>query len=77
VKLPFDRARMRERNRLDLIDEIEQAAKMTPAERFLQSLDLSELCLALARGTPGAQPASDPLEEKARAWTLPRIGRSG
>lgn len=76
VKLPFDRARMRERNELDAIDELEQAAKLTPEERFTQALDLSELCLSLARGNPTGTPPSETLAEKARLWTLPRVGYS-
>ena len=74
MKLPFDRARMRERNQLDDIDELEQAAKLTPAERFTRALDLSEFCLSLARGNPAGAPPSETLAEKARVWTLARIG---
>lgn len=75
MKLPFDRARMRERNRLDDAGEIEQAARLTPAERFTRALDLCELCLSLARGNPtGFVPASETLAEKANLWTLRRIG---
>lgn len=75
MKLPFDRRRMHERNRLDDIDEIEQAARSTPAERFIRALDLCELCIGLARGnSTGVGPPSTTLEEKANLWTFRRIG---
>lgn len=68
MRLPFDRDRMRERNRLDDIDEIEQAARQTPSERFAAGLALSDLAIAMLRGNPDA-PVLDrleDLEEKAR-----------
>ena len=75
MKLPFDRTRMRERNLLDDIDEIEQAARLTPEERFTRALDLCEFSLSLARANPeGVAAPSETLEEKARLWTLPRRG---
>jgi len=73
MKLPFDREAMRERNLLDDIDEIEQARRMTPEQRFAAELDLSEFCLSLARGNPDA-PEEDrlaSLEEKARLLAAP------
>jgi hypothetical protein len=73
VKLPFDRDRMRERNLLDDIDEIEQATKLTPEERFTRALDLCEFSISLARANPdGVAVPSETLEEKAHLWTLPR-----
>jgi hypothetical protein len=75
VKLPFDRARMRERNLLDDIDEIEQAARLTPEQRFIRALDLCEFCLSLGRANPtGTAPPSETLAAKAKLWTLPRTG---
>lgn len=75
MKLPFDRERMRERNLLDDIDEIEQAVRLTPEERFIRALDLCELSIALARANPeGISEASEALEEKARLWTLGHRG---
>jgi hypothetical protein len=66
---------MRERNLLDETDEMSQAARLTPSERFSRALELSELCLSLARGNPsGSAPPSETLVDKARLWTLPRIG---
>lgn len=74
VKLPFDRNRMRERNLFDDIQEVAQALRLSPGERFLRALDLSDACLALARANPdGIEVESEPLEEKARRWTLPRL----
>jgi hypothetical protein len=73
MKLPFDRERMRERNLLDDIDEIEQAIAQSPEERFAATLALSDLVLALFRGNPDA-PVLDrleDLEEKARLWVAP------
>ena len=73
MKLPFDRERMRERNLLDDIDEIEQAARQTPAERFAAGLALSDLAIAMLRGNPDAPVLDrlDDLEEKARLWAAP------
>jgi hypothetical protein len=77
VKLPFDRDRMRERNLLDEADEIAQMASMTPEERFLRGLELSELALSLARSRPdGGRMVSEPLERKAWLWTLRRVRSS-
>ena len=73
MKLPFDRERMRERNLLDDIGEIEIAAAQTPAERFVATLTLSNLALAFFRGNPDA-PVLDRLEElqeKALLWAAP------
>ncbi|TMQ12866.1 MAG: hypothetical protein E6J90_11570 [Deltaproteobacteria bacterium] len=73
MKLPFDRERMRERNLLDDIDEIEQAIAQSPEERFAAGLVLSNLALAFFRGNPDA-PVLDrleELEEKARLWAAP------
>jgi hypothetical protein len=73
MKLPFDRERMRERNLLDDIDEIEQAARQTPSERLAAGLALSDLAIAMLRGNPDA-PVLDrreDLEEKARLWAAP------
>jgi hypothetical protein len=73
MKLPFDRERMRERNLLDDIGEIELTAAQAPAERFEATLTLSNLALALFRGNPDA-PVLDRLEditEKARLWAAP------
>ena len=73
MKLPLDRERMRERNLLDDIDEIEQAACETPSERFAAGLTLSGLALAMFRGNPDAPDLDrlEDLEEKARLWAAP------
>jgi hypothetical protein len=75
MKLPFDRDRMRERNLLDDIDEIEQAARLTPEERFTRALDLCEFSISLSRANPEriSEP-SEALDEKARLWTLGHRG---
>jgi len=52
MKLPFDRERMRERNLLDDIDEIAQAARQTPSDRFAAGPALSDLAIAMLRGNP-------------------------
>ncbi|HEX8111828.1 MAG TPA: hypothetical protein VF516_29050 [Kofleriaceae bacterium] len=73
MRLPFDRERMRERNLLDDIGEIELAAAQSPAERLAATLALSDLTLAFFRGNPDA-PVLDrleELEEKARLWAAP------
>ena len=73
MKLPFNRERMRERNLLDDITEIQVTAAQSPAERFAATLTLSDLALAFLRGNPDA-PVLDrheDLEEKARLWAAP------
>lgn len=73
MKLPFDRERMRERNLLDDIGEIDLAVAQSPAERLAATLTLSDLALAFFRGNPDA-PVLDrleELEEKARLWAAP------
>ena len=73
MKLPFNRDRMRERNLLDDISEIELTAAQSPAERFAATLTLSDLALAFFRGNPDAPVLDrlDDLEEKARLWAAP------
>ena len=73
MKLPLDRERMRERNLLDDIDEIEGAAAQAPEQRLIDALDLSELAIDLYLGNRDA-PVIDRLEdlqEKARLWAAP------
>lgn len=73
MTLPFDRERMRERNLLDDISEIELTASQSPAERLAATLTLSDLALAFFRGNPDA-PVLDrvsDLEEKSRLWAAP------
>jgi len=73
MKLPFNKERMRERNLLDDISEIELTAAQSPAELFAATLTLSDLALAFFRGNPDA-PALDrleDLEEKAQLWAAP------
>jgi hypothetical protein len=73
MKLPFNRERMRERNLLDDIGEIELTAAQTPAERLAATLTLSNLALAFFRGNPDAPVVNrlEDLKEKARLWAAP------
>jgi hypothetical protein len=74
--LPFDRSRLRERNALDLAQEIEEARTRSPAERLEQTLELSELTRALAQATGAEVP--DDLAEKARLYAEPlRVAARG
>ena len=68
VKLPLDRDRMRERNLLDDIDEIQLARSRAPEERFIAALALSQRARALRGANPEAPVLdwSEDLEEKAR-----------
>jgi len=67
--LPFDRDRLRERNAIDLAQEIEEAQRRSTPERFEQTLELSELVRALAEATGVEVP--DDLAEKARLYAEP------
>jgi|HubBroStandDraft_4_1064222.scaffolds.fasta_scaffold356923_2 hypothetical protein len=67
--LPFDRDRLRERNAIDLAQEIEEARRRSTPERFEQTLELSELVRALAEATGVEVP--DDLAEKARLYAEP------
>jgi hypothetical protein len=71
--LPFDRARLRERNALDEAEDREDAARRSPAERVAVSLELSQLVRDLSRaaGTERAADRCDDLAEKARLYAAP------
>lgn len=73
MKLPFDRARLRERNLLDDIEEIEQAARLSPEERIRLCLTMSAEARALALAFAGqvTMDEYDDVEEKARLWVAP------
>jgi hypothetical protein len=73
VLLPFDRQRLRDRSDLDERDELVAARDETPEERFLLSLELSELTreLAQAAGADWTTHERDDLPEKSRAYALP------
>lgn len=64
---------MRERNLLDDIGEIEQASKMTPEERFVRTVALSDFCMALLLGNKEVpkQTREAALAEKSRLWVRP------
>jgi hypothetical protein len=67
--LPFNRDRLRERNASDLVDEIKEARRRSPAERVEQTLELSDLVRALAQAAGSEVP--DDLAEKARLYAEP------
>lgn len=71
--LPFNRARLRERNALDDAEEQAAAAQRTPGERVEMSLDLSQLVRELAHATGADQATStrSDLAEKARLYAEP------
>jgi hypothetical protein len=76
VILPFNRARLRERNALDDAQDQAAAAERSPGARVEASLDLGQLVRELAHATGADQSAiarSD-LAERARLYaTPPRI----
>ena len=67
--LPFNRDHLRERNAIDLVDEIEEARRWSPAERVAQTLELSRLVQALAQAVGLEEP--DDLAEKAHLYVEP------
>ena len=71
--LPFNRARLRERNALDDAEEREEAARRSPAERVAISLELSQLIhdLSRAAGTDRSDDDHDDLAEKASLYAAP------
>ena len=73
VILPFNRARLQERNALDEAEEQAAAARRTPGERVEMSLDLSQLVRELAHATGADQAAEmrSDLAEKAHLYAAP------
>ncbi len=71
MRLPPTGERLVERNRLDRQQAIEEAAKLPPAERLRQTLELSELVRRLARATGASGESGSSLEEKARLFARP------
>lgn len=71
VQLPFDRERLRQRNRADEADERSAGSLRGPAEGLLDALELSAVVSALAQATCGAEVAADDLAEKARLYVRP------
>jgi hypothetical protein len=73
VILPFNRARLRERNVLDDAQDQAAAAERSPGERVEASLGLSQLVrdLAHATGADQAATADSDLAEKARLYAAP------
>jgi hypothetical protein len=73
VLLPFDRARLRERNKLDAEEEIVEAQALAPAQRVAEVLEMGDLLLDLADATGASRHSerADPLSEKARLYAEP------
>jgi hypothetical protein len=71
VILPFDRARLRERNRLDEAEERREVAAMTPSRRVVEGLALSEIARDIGRAANAAWLEADDLEESARLYAAP------
>ena len=71
--LPFDRDRLGQRNAFDDAEAREDAARRTPSDRVLLSLELSQLVRDLARAAGTLEPADADadLAEKARIWVAP------
>jgi hypothetical protein len=69
---PVRRDRLRERGELELVQALEEAARLTPAARMKMSLELSETARALAKAAGGSwSEGADDLEEKARLYAAP------
>ncbi|MBN2576457.1 MAG: hypothetical protein JXP73_17980 [Deltaproteobacteria bacterium] len=69
--LPFDRARLRERNEADVTAERFDAAARSPAEGLRDVLELCETVRSLALATSGEPGPVDDLAAKARLFVLP------
>jgi hypothetical protein len=71
--LPFRREALRERTRLDEVDEADAHDQTTPSERIERCLELSDLAreLAGAVGSAWIEQASASIEEKARIYVAP------
>ena len=67
---PFDRERLKQRNALDVEQGALASAEKTPAERFEETIEVSELARELALAT-GTAAETDDLETKARLFVRP------
>lgn len=70
MKLPFDRQRLRDRNRIEEEDAAEEAAIRSPAEGLRHAIEVSDLVRTLAAAT-GAPEVPVSLEEEARVYVRP------
>ena len=70
---PFDRKRLQERNRLDDLDQVAEAAGQDPARGVERTIELSDFVRMLAHATGADQyvDAHSDLEEKARLYAEP------
>ena len=70
--LPFDRERLKQRNARDAEQEVAAAAEKSPAQRFMETLEVSEVVRQLAAATGSDSAASD-LEAKSRLYVRPLL----
>ena len=70
---PVRREALRERDRLDLEDDLDAHARETPAQRIGMALALMQMARKLAQGTGAAwiKSPQDDLEEKADRYIAP------
>ncbi len=70
--LPFDRERLKQRNALDAEQEAAFSAEKTPSQRFMETVELSEVVRQLAIAT-GSDSAAADLELKSRLYVHPLL----
>jgi hypothetical protein len=68
---PLDRERLQLRNALDAEQAVAAAVEKTPSERFMETVEVSEVVLELAVAT-GSSAVSD-LEAKSRLYSRPLL----
>ncbi|MBN1611958.1 MAG: hypothetical protein JW940_35330 [Polyangiaceae bacterium] len=68
--LPFDRDRLRQRNALDAGQELAASAEKTPSERFVETVELSDVVRQLAVAT-GSEGKTADLETKSLLYVRP------
>ena len=67
---PFNRERLKQRNSIDAEQEAATSGDKTPAQRFADTLEVSEVVRELAAAT-GTEAATNDLESKARLYVRP------
>lgn len=67
---PFDRERLKQRNSIDAKQEAATSGNKTAAQRFADTLEVSEVVRELAAAT-GTEVATNDLEAKARLYVRP------
>ncbi|HEY6557476.1 MAG TPA: hypothetical protein VI072_09385 [Polyangiaceae bacterium] len=71
MKVPFDRARLAQRNALDLATHHAQIAQNSGRSALLETLELSDTVHELAQATGTVRDSHADLDEKARLYVLP------